>query len=479
MNSPLPIANGFYQSDSLPLSAQECLNAYPNISQAPALSAESVFGTPGLNQLATVGTLTAENNRGSHKLDSIPYFVNGSRLYRLNSDFTTTNIGAISGTGRVSMADNGTQLMILVPGGAGYIFIADGDSLTTITDSDFDANGSPQQVVYIDGYFCCTTDSKKFIVSALNNGLAYNALDFGTAEADPDDIAAPIVYNNQLFIAGSQTLEGFSNQGGADFPFRRNGLYVAKGVFAPFSIINTDNGFMWIGGDENESPAIWLLQENKPVKVSTTAIDSILQKLTSAEVLDVFSYSYAQSGAYFVCFTLPKTTICFDTVTNRWHERKSRINVDGSTELQRFRVNSVLTAYGKVIVGDNQDGRFGEMNLDILDEYGEEILRRVATQPFQNNMLSFFVPLIELTIESGATTDPTAQPNIVMDRSLDGKRWVAPRSRSMGQIGEFEKRQIWTRNGRASRFEVFRFTMTDKVKFVLIQLTANIIPGTK
>jgi len=38
---------------------------------------------------------------------------------------------------------------------------------------------------------------------------------------------------------------------------------------------------------------------------------------------------------------------------------------------------------------------------------------------------------------------------------------------------------IWRRNGRAARFEVFRFTMSDSVKPVIIQLTAEIIQGTK
>ena len=48
----LPIANGFYESDSLPISAQECTNFYPNIAQAPALNQETLFGTPGLEPVS-------------------------------------------------------------------------------------------------------------------------------------------------------------------------------------------------------------------------------------------------------------------------------------------------------------------------------------------------------------------------------------------------------------------------------------------
>ena len=117
----LPIANGAYLSDSLPISAQECTNWYPVIIQTPALSQEVLYGTPGIEQVATSG-MVSQVNRGGHDFSGVPYFVNAGNLYRLESDNTLTDVGAIEGTGRVSMADNGTQLFILVPGGKGYIF---------------------------------------------------------------------------------------------------------------------------------------------------------------------------------------------------------------------------------------------------------------------------------------------------------------------------------------------------------------------
>lgn len=477
----LPIANGFYISDSLPIAAQECTNWYPNIAQGKALSQETLFGTPGLTLLATSGTLDNEN-RGGHEMAGKPYFVNGGRLYRLDQtivfDQVTYNLvflGDISGTGRVSMADNGTQLMILVPGGDGFIYNHVTDTFSQITDSDFTANGAPQFVVFIDGYFLVTTDSKKFIVSAINDGLSYNALDFGTAESDPDDIVAPVVYKNQLFISGRQTFEAFQNIGGADFPFSRTGLFLQKGCFAPYSLVNAQDTFMWVGGGENEGPAIWALNGNSTTKVSTTAIDSILSKLTDSQLFNIFSWAYANKGAYFIGFSLPSTTLVYDTTSQRWHERKSLI--DGS--LGVFRASSVVKAYNIILCGDSIDGRIGELDSDVYTEYENAIIRRVATQPFQNNMQSVFFPTLELTVESGVGNVDAPDPQITLERSKDGKTWSGPIARSIGKIGEYSRRAIWRRNGRASRFEIFRFTLTDAVKPVIIQLTANIIGGDK
>jgi hypothetical protein len=413
----------------------------------------------------------------------IPYFVNGTTLYRLNEvfvdDVATYNLeslGTVEGTGRVSIANNGTQLMVLSPGDKGYIFTESPDTFTEITDVDFRANGEPQHVVYIDGFFVITTDTKKFIVSSLNDGLSYNALDFGTAEADPDDIVAPLVFKNQLFIGGTSTMEAFENIGGADFPFVRTGLFLDKGIDAAFSIIVTSDTFMFIGGGLNESPAIWAFAGNTVQKVSTTAIDSILQKVTPEELKEVFTWGYAQKGAYFIGFVLPTTTLVFETVSQRWHERKSKItDARGAVNTLRFRANSVITGYGKVLCSDSQDGRVGSLDPRVFDEYGVEIVRRMATQPFQNNMQSFTVPKLELTIESGVGNDAVPNPKIRLDISQDGKTFGDDRTRPMGKKGEFGRRVIWRRNGRTARFDIFRFTLSDAVSPTVIQLTADIL----
>lgn len=477
----LPITNGFYISNSLPISAQECTNWYVVVEGAPALAQETLRGTPGIGQVETSGAIL-QANRGAHTMAGVPYFVNGTKLYRMDQTqlvptevYGLVDLGTVSGTARVSMADNGTQLMILVPGGNGYIYNHVTDVFSQITDLDFDANGNPQFVVFVDGYFVCSTDTKKFIVSAINDGLSWNALKYGTAESDPDNIVAPIVFKNQLFISGSQTFEAFQNIGGSDFPFQRTGLFLDKGVFSPYSLINTQDTFMWVGGGQNESPAIWSFAGNSTQKMSTVAIDFILKSLTDAQLANIYSWTYSQNGAYFVAFALPSSTLVYDHSSQRWHERKSYIE----GEQVGYRVSGLTQAYNQIFCGDTIDGRIGKVNPDLYTEYGGPIIRTVATQPFQNNMQSIFVPSIELTVESGVGNSSVENPVISMDRSVNGKTWSDARMRELGKIGEYNRRAIWRRNGRASRFEVFRFTLSDAVKPVIIQLTAEIVPGAK
>ena len=240
-----PIADGFYVDDSLPIALQECVNLRPSVPQANALSKAQLIGTPGISEFADTGMKAA---RGEHVMGGLPYSVNGNTLYRTNSDGTTTSLGTISGQGKVSIADNGVQMCIVAPGSTGYIYTVAG-GLVTISDADFTTTlGPSQQVVFIDGYFVHFNNNSAassfpiFFISNLNDGTAYDPLDFGTAEADPDEITGLHVNRNQLFVGGGETIEPFSNVGGAGFPFQRiPGGMVQKGVKAKFSLKDFDN----------------------------------------------------------------------------------------------------------------------------------------------------------------------------------------------------------------------------------------------
>lgn len=68
-----------------------------------------------------------------------------------------------------------------------------------------------------------------------------------------------------------------------------------------------------------------------------------------------------------------------------------------------------------------------------------------------------------------------SEPQMRMEISRDGgKTWTYERSRSMGAIGEYNKRVIWRRLGRSARFDVYRFTTSAPVKVAILALTADI-----
>jgi hypothetical protein len=484
---PLPIYGGYYESDSLPLSAQQAINWYVNIPQTKgALSDGSLFGSAGINQLASSGTTPDEINRGAFVKAGLPYFINGQTLYRMDrsidvngqDSFSLASLGAITGNDRAFFASNGKQLMIVADSKGWIVDESAIPIFQQITDGDFTANGLPLTVSYTDSFFVVTTDSKKFIKSAANDGLNWNALDFGSAEADPDDIVGQIVFKRQVYIAGSKTFEVFENRGLGGFPFQRNGLIINKGLSGKYAIVETTQGIMFLGAGPNETAAIWLISGNDVQKVSTTAIDSVLNKYTPDEIAGCVAMAYGQAGAYFAVFTFAQDTFEYNTITQIWNQRESRvINPNGRAVNQRWRVNSLVSAYNRIICGDNIDGSIGEVSREVYSEYENPIVRTLRTMPFYNQGDSFSVSKLELTVESGVGLVGGEAPDISLSTSRGGKAFNSKLIRTSGKIGQYEKRLIWRKLGRFSRFTVLQFEMSAAVKPVIISLMGKIEAG--
>lgn len=487
MKTELPIATGWYEDGTRQIAAQECSNFIVKVPETNAYSRAHLIGTPGIEQRSTAGT---KAGRGAHVMNGVVYTVNGTELYRENNDGTTTALGTITGSGRVSMADNGTQLCIVVPGSVGYIFTASPDTLTTITDTNYTtAIGPSEQVVFKDGYFVHYNSTSLagtgvvFFISNLNNGLVYGALDFGSAEADPDKITGIHVNKNILYVAGEITTEPFQNIGvvAGDFPFQRiGGALIQKGVAAKFSLIDYDNGFAFVGGGENESPAVYRASGGSVSKISTGAVDNELRQLTETQVQAVFCTTDNIGGGNFLNVHLPGKVFSFDSVATAlagkliWFERTSKDEFGRQTT---WRVNDIVTAYGKTIVTDNQSGRIGNLDIDVYTEYGVSIKSTVATQPFTNQGNPLVVSEVELSCAAGYgnIVDPGSDPVVSREYSDDGGfTWSNSTDRSLGKQGEYRKRQIWRGEGMMTHSRVYRFTIDAPVKKAIMKFTADI-----
>jgi len=509
-----PIADGFYADNSLPISSKQCINWIPQVPQTQALSLAQLIGTPGLTEFADTNN---GPSRGYHEMGGIAYSVNDDQLFRINENGTITSLGQIIGLTRVSIADNGNQMCIVVPGSLAYIYSVAG-GLVQITDSDFTTTlGPSEQVKYSDGYFihynnnAPASSSPIFFVSALKDGLVFDALDFATAESDPDDITGIHVTRNQLYIGGTQTIEPFVNAGGADFPYQRvSGGVVPKGIKAKFSLVDFVESFIFAGGGHNEKTAIYIFTGTSVQKISTQAIDRIIQDLTDDEQKKIHITVYSENGGFFANVHLPNRVLTFDSAASelsgspKWHERKSKDKLFIDTT---WRVNGIINAYGKTLVTDSQDGRIGELDLDTYTEYGLNVNRIFSITPFQAQGDRFTVHNLELTVESGVGLKETkgligafsipsgndklpytlpfilaespaslgVEPVISRSYSDDGgKTFSNQTSRKIGRQGEYNKRQIWRKDGQADRFRTYRFTLSDPVKPVVIKLEADI-----
>lgn len=478
---PLPLGFSFYTSESKPFGAQRCINWIPTVAEGPALNPRALLQPSGLKQFADT---LINGNRGGQFMSDVPFFINGNSLISIAANSAFTNLGTIPGSGRVSLANNGQFLVVLIPGLSAFAFDNVANTLTQITDVDFRTSDT---VVFKDGFFAFSaSDGSVFFNSALNDPFSYDALDFGTAEINPDKIVALHVNHNELFVCGQETIELFQNVGGAGFPFQRiPGANIQKGVHAKFSIVEFDNTFVFAGGGVNEKTAIWKVSgSSSAIKMSTNAIDNQIQKFNEQEISDSFALTWSERGQFLVSFTfeserIPSKTFVYNATASAladgsmWFEQQS-----GVTD-NRYRVQSIVRAYGKLLVGDQSTGLIGEIDQDTLTYYGEPIFRQSTTAPFSADGVELFAGSFEATFQAGVGLTSGLNPQVRLDHSDNGgTTFKDERSRGIGKIGEYGQRAVWERQGSFPVSRVIRLTITDPVIANLIRIAATPEAGT-
>jgi hypothetical protein len=475
---PLPLGFSFYQSESAPFSSQRCVNWIPVVAESAALNTRALFQPPGLKQLVDS---SISGNRGALSMKEVPYFVNGNSLISVSSAGVVTNHGTIAGSGYVSMATNGQYMVIVAPGGNAYAYDNVALTLTQITDPDFRTSDT---VVFKDGYFVfSSSDGAVFFNSSLNDPFNYDALDFGTAEISSDKIVSLHVNHNELFVIGLETTELFQNIGGAGFPFQRiPGANIQKGSHARFSPLEFDNTFCFVGGGLNEQTAIWKVTGSASAqKISSDAIDKEIQRFTKAEIEASFSITFARHGQFLALFTFESTriasrTFVYNATASAYMQGNIWFELQTGVYDNRWRVQSIVQAYGKLLVGDQSTGIIGEIDTDTLDYYGDEIFRSSTTAPFSENGMALFAGEFEATLQSGVglTVGQGSDPQIRMSFSDDGGRTFSDEfRRSIGKIGEYGHRSIWRQQGRFPVSRMIKLVVTDKVRANVIRLAAT------
>src|SRR5574343_351898 len=223
----IQFATNSYKSQSLPVSAQRCVNMYAERQPPDAKTDVAVFGCPGIVPFAICGSGPV---RGMHKMGGVLYVVSGQRLYSVTSAGVASDIGgSITGIGPVSMDDNGSQLVI-VNGTNGYLYSAL-LGFVLITDGDFNAADTTQ--FFDQRFYFDWKNTNKFFGSDLLDGTAYNALVFASAEARPDNVKAVTLVKQILLVMGEKTIEPWQDVGAPNMPLERvPGVVIERGLAA-------------------------------------------------------------------------------------------------------------------------------------------------------------------------------------------------------------------------------------------------------
>lgn len=461
-----------YTMDAVTYDCQDCVNLYPIISETgTSKSVAALRSAPGYEAFSEEsagpgrGAKTAANGRG--------FVVTGTTLYELNTDGSRTSRGTIlTNTSRVSMAENGLQLMV-VDGAYGYILEFATNIFTQITDPDFPVS---EVVTFQDGYFIVVErDTINFAISNLYDGLVWDTLDVSSASTNPDNLVAVLSDASNLWLFGSRSVEVFQNQpSGTSFPFVRiPGAVIQTGCAAPHTVQTFDNSLAWLGVDEQGRGVVWRSNGYQAMRMSTQAIEKIIA--SSPDFTDSYAYVYHEQGHVFYCLQIQglNCTLVYDGATNLWHKRTYKDVTTNTTQQHRGAFHLFFDQ--KNLIGDRLNGNVYQQSLDFYDHDGAEMHRERISPHIQEEKKNITFSSFELDVETGRglTSGQGSDPQIMLQISDDGgrtygnERWV-----STGAIGKYKTRVRWARCGSA-RDRVWKVRYTEPTFFQINEASIN------
>jgi len=472
-----PILGGSYVTRSINAADNRMVNLFAEAIPEGNGGKEPGFLSrcPGLRLLATVGSGPI---RGLWVSNGVAYVVSGSQFYSLSTSYTATLLGTVTGTGPVSMADNGTQIFIAC-NPLSYIYNISTAVFAQITDVDFPGAGS---VGYLDGYFVFNEpNTQKFWVTSLLDGASVDPLDFASAEGYPDDVVALIVDHREVYLFGNNSVEVWYDAGTPDFPLARiQGGFMEVGCEAAYSVAKLDNSVFWLGSDARGRGIVYRANGYTPARISTNAVEYAIQSY--GNITDAIGYTYQQDGHpfYVLIFPSANATWVFDVSTQLWHERAAF--QDG--EFVRHRSNCQMSFNDEIVVGDYEDGRVYAFDLEVYadDDQIQKWLRSWrALATGQNNLKRTAHHSLQLDAQTGVglNSGQGSDPQVMLRWSDDaGHTWSNEHWRSMGAIGGYGYRTIWRRLGMTEKIRdrVYEVSGTDPVKIAIMGAELFVTP---
>ena len=311
----IPFVGGAYEGRTKSINAQQSINLFLVIDEDDGKVPTAMYGTPGLTTFSEPAT-TAIVRRMLVMGDYL-YAVVGAVVYKITSTGSATSLGSITtSTGHVSMAGNGTQILVVDGTANGHIITT--SALADITDADFIAATA---AVFFDGYFIVTeADSGKIWISTLYDGTKWDALDFATAEAAPDDLIGIGTTRQNIWLFGKTSTEVYYNSGDPDFPFNRvPGAILDIGCDSIASMSEIEGRLYWLTDK-------FTVVRNNGLQYETISTPGIEYQIsTYSTITDATGFWYTLAGRTFYVLTFPTAdkTFVYGVNTGAWHEWQS------------------------------------------------------------------------------------------------------------------------------------------------------------
>lgn len=440
------------------------INCYVEEAGKEAKNPTPVYASAGLGDFATL--TDGGSVRCFIDVDNHLYVVAGRAIYRVDSAGSVELIGGLPSDGHVTMSRNRKQPSAQIAVTCdGITKIITGTAVTDMEDSDLPPANSNFN---LGGYSCFTIPDGRLFWSAIDDTSDIDALDFKSAEANPDGLVIGKALGQHAILFGTRSTE-FHILSGSDAVFDRSHV-INVGCYAPGSVaevplitntVVTDSIAFAATDRQGAYAGICIVENLSARKISHHAVDRSVRD--EPDPASITSCTWSDGGHAFYCISGSTFSWCWDSATGQWHERMSYGR-------QRWKVRSVQKFAGKLIAGDHYTNKLYDMSDDYKDEAGDPLIMSVQMPPVADfpNALEFSSAFFDVIPQGPGIVsgdDHDTDPEAMVSWSDDGIHFTQPRLLKLGKMGETIKRVHTHRLGQTKRGvgRTFRFSVSAKV----------------
>lgn len=188
---------------------------------------------------------------------------------------------------------------------------------------------SPTSANYQDGFGLCNqAGTNDWFQSNLFDLSIWQALNFSSADAEPDNIMAIGDIYRQVYLLKQTNTEVWVNAGLPGFAFQRvDGVLIEVGCVAPYSVTRLGESIYFLSQNSQGQGIVKSITGYQPNDVSPQALVNHFASFTT--ISDAIGYAYQQSGHTFYVLVFPTAdeTWVLDVTASAlagvpmWHQR--------------------------------------------------------------------------------------------------------------------------------------------------------------
>lgn len=312
---------------------------------------------------------------------------------------------------------------------------------------------------------------------------AWGAQQFINAESSSDNVKAIAAVGANLYLFGSKTIEIWQRGSGEYETWVRQSYTTnaSNGIQAPHSIAICGSNLYYLGCGDSYAKGILCVTGQNYKKISEDWLD---RKLLGETGDSAFGFAYAEGNHNFYVLQLNnlQETWVYDTETNEWHQRTSRMLYSG--EETRWRPSDVIWFRGTFYAFCN-DGRMYSFTDDYwYEDFGPggdrlPVIRHRQGAVIVADEKPFCFTELAVECNVGTWDDYTLEPQLMLEVSSDGGNTFGHvRSCSLGRTGDYSHRVRFHSLG-YNRLCVLRLTYSHPTSLELTACSQRVSPTTK